>query len=230
MRARSTARDGHGGHRARHRRREGPSRRDADGVGLVEPAAGCHERARRRVHEGEPGHRDQARAPAVQLVLHAAAHRGRDAQGPRRVRGLCDAVHVRLPQRHAAADQVPDGRTEEGSGRLGRPEREPERERHAVRDAVDRPGHQHVLQQGAVQEGRPRPERAAEDVGAVPGRLCRAQEGGHHPDHGGLEGRVLRGVVGRRARGAVHDSRPARLVRASTRTGSRLRSRSPSRA
>ena len=69
-------------------------------------------------------------------------------------------------------------------------------ERHAVRDAVDRPGHQPVLQQGALQEGRPGPERAAEDVGAVPGRMCRAQEGGHHADRRGLEGRVLRASGG----------------------------------
>src|SRR5262249_30031463 len=52
---------------------------------------------------------------------------------------------------------------------------------------------------GALQEGGPEPERAAEDVGAVPRRLRGAEEGRDRPDLRRLQGGLLRGVVGGRA-------------------------------
>ena len=70
-----------------------------------------------------------------------------------------------------SARQVPDAAAEEGPARLELRELVAEPERHALRDAVDGPGHPLLLQQGALQEGRPRSEQASDDVGAVPRSL-----------------------------------------------------------
>ena len=88
-------------------------------------------------------------------------------KGPDVFEGYATPFMFDYVQRPAAAHEVPHARTEEGPHRLGGPERQPERQRHAVFDAVERSGDQLLLQQGALQEGRAEPERAAEDLGAA---------------------------------------------------------------